>query len=57
MSKLEKRLDRVPEQIASAIRFYESQLSPEALEQCEHAKGTECYVDILLEKYKEGFKR
>lgn len=57
MTKLEKRLDRVPEQIASAIRFYEGELSSESLEEIEHAKGTECYVDILLEKYKEMFKR
>lgn len=55
--KLEKRLQRIPKQVASAIRFYEGELSPEALEECEHAKGTECYVDLLLEKYKEGFKR
>lgn len=55
--KLEKRLQRVPERIAHAIRFYESELSPEALEEIEHTKGTECYVDLLLEKYKEMFKQ
>lgn len=55
--KLEKRLQRVPEQIASAIRFYEGELSPKALEECRVAEGTECYVDLLLQKYKEMFKR
>ncbi len=57
MTKLEKRLQKVPRRIASAIRFYERKLSPEVLEECEHAKGTEYYVDLLLEKYKEMFRR
>ena len=57
MNRLEKRLERVPERIASAIRFYEGELSPEALAECESAKGTEYYVDMLIEKYKEMFKR
>ena len=55
MTRLEKRLQRVPRRIASAIIFYERKLSPEALEEVEHAKGTEYYVDLLSEKYKEMF--
>ena len=59
--KLEQRTidhERVPIQIAEAIRFYEGELPDKVVWECrEVAEGTEGYVDLLLEKYKEIFKR
>lgn len=55
--KLEKRLDKVQERVAQSIQFYECRISPEALEECQVAEGTEHYVDMLIQKYKERLGR
>lgn len=43
--------------LAEAIKFYRANLSEEALRECEFAEGTECYVELLVEKYRVGLNR
>lgn len=57
MSRLERRVDKIPYEIAEAIKFYESELPPEVLRECQEAAGTEVYVDLLMQKYREMFKK
>ena len=58
MKNLESKA-KIPEELplAEAIKFYRANLSREKLMECEIAEETEHYVEMLIEKYREGLSR
>ena len=57
MKTIESKV-KIPEglPLAEAIKFYRANLSYEMLRECEVAEGTEQYVDMLVEKYRESLR-
>lgn len=58
MKTIESKV-KIPEglPLAEAIRFYRTNIPYEKLRECEVAEGTEYYIDMLVEKYREGLRR
>ena len=58
MKNLEAKLKIAQElPLAEAIKFYRANLPHEKLRECEVAEGTEYYVEMLVEKYRESLGR
>ena len=58
MKNLEAKLKTAQElPLAEAIKFYRANLPHEKLMECEVAEGTEYYVDMLVQKYRESLRR
>lgn len=58
MKTLESKV-KIPEglPLAEAIKFYRANLPYEKLMECEVAEGTEHYIDMLVQKYRESLRR
>ena len=57
MKTIESKV-KIPEglPLAEAIKFYRANLPHEKLRECEFAEGTEYYVEMLVEKYRESLR-